>query len=137
MDKVRLEQIYEKFIRIYPEFKPVLETDEQKELFYAQVEKVKCLYPEFKDLDTCNCSLPFLALVAHYFVVGGFASSIGITSSQGGLLASSSVGDVSVSYQSNPISSKGDEFSYFLSTTKYGLEYLAWLARRSGLNYVN
>ena len=58
MDK---EQICEKFLRIYPEFKPVLETDEQKESFYAQIEKVKCLYPEFKDLNACGCSLPFLA----------------------------------------------------------------------------
>lgn len=137
MDKVQLEQIYEKFIKIYPEFKPVLETDEQKELFYAQVEKVKCLYPEFKELDICNCSLPFLALVAHYFVAGGFSAEIGITSAQQGVLASSSVGDISVSYQSSPYATKGDEFTYFLATTRYGQEYLAWLARQSGLRYVN
>jgi len=132
-----MNDILDKFLKIYPEFKPVLETDEQKELFYAQVEKVSCLYPEFKDLSKCCQSLPFLALVAHYFVVGGFAVSIGITSSQQGVLASSSVGDVSVSYQASPYSSKGDEFTYFLGTTKYGQEYLAWLKRQSGLSYVN
>lgn len=134
MDK---EQICEKFLRIYPEFKPVLETDEQKENFYAQIEKVKCLYPEFKDLNACIRSLPFLSLVAHYFVAGGFSAEIGITSAQQGVLASSSVGDISVSYQSSPYATKGDEFTYFLATTRYGQEYLAWLARQSGLRYVN
>lgn len=134
MDK---EQICEKFLRIYPEFKPVLETDEQKENFYSQIEKVKCLYPEFKDLNACSCSLPFLALLAHYFVAGGFSAEIGITSAQQGVLASSSVGDISVSYQSSPYATKGDEFTYFLATTRYGQEYLAWLARQSGLRYVN
>ncbi len=134
MDK---EQISEKFLRIYPEFKPVLETDEQKENFYAQIEKVECLYPEFKDLNACGCSLPFLALVAHYFVAGGFGAEIGITSAQQGVLASSSVGDISVSYQSSPYATKGDEFTYFLATTRYGQEYLAWLARQSGVRYVN
>lgn len=137
MDKEQLNSICEKFIRIYPEFKPVLETDEQKELLFAQIEKVKCLYPEFKDLNACGCTLPFLALLAHYFVAGGFSTEIGIISSQQGVLASSSVGDVSVSYQSSPYSTSGDEFTYFLATTRYGQEYLAWLKRQSGLRYVN
>lgn len=137
MDKEQLNSICEKFIRIYPEFKPVLETDEQKELLFAQIEKVKCLYPEFKDLDACDCTLPFLTLLAHYFVAGGFSTEIGITSSQQGVLASSSIGDVSVSYQSSPYSTSGDEFTYFLATTRYGQEFLAWLKRQSGLRYVN
>lgn len=137
MDKEQLNSICEKFVRIYPEFKPVLETDEQKELLFAQIEKVKCLYPEFKDLNACGCTLPFLALLAHYFVAGGFSAEIGITSSQQGVLASSSIGDVSVSYQSSPYSTSGDEFTYFLATTRYGQEFLAWLKRQSGLRYVN
>lgn len=130
--------ILAKFLKIYPEFKPVLQTDEQIALFDSVVAKVQCIYTEFKDLTKCKELYPFLALTAHYFVVAGGGESIGIVSSQGtGLLASSSVGDVSVSYQSSPYATKGDDFTYFLASTKYGQEYLAWLARQTGLNYVN
>ncbi len=128
----------EKFLKIYPEFKPVLQTDEQKELFDSTTAKIQCIFSEFKDLTKCRELYPFLALTAHYFVVAGGGESIGIVSSQGtGLIASSSVGDVSVSYQSSPYATKGDDFTYFLASTKYGQEYLAWLARQTGLNYVN
>jgi hypothetical protein len=89
-------------------------------------------------LTKCRELYPFLALTAHYFVVAGGGENIGIVSTQGsGLIASSSVGDVSVSYQSSPYATKGDDFTYFLASTKYGQEYLAWLARQTGLNYVN
>lgn len=97
--------------------------------------RVTCLYPEFRDAKKCQ-KVPLYALVAHYFVYQGFASSIGILS-QKGLIASSSVGDVSVSYQASPYAAKGNDFNYFLSLTPYGMEYLAWLQRRAGLLYVN
>lgn len=97
--------------------------------------RVTCLYPEFRDAKKCQ-KVPLYALVAHYFVYQGFASSIGILS-QKGLIASSSVGDVSVSYQASPYAAKGNDFSYFLSLTPYGMEYLAWLQRQAGLLYVN
>lgn len=97
--------------------------------------RVTCLYPEFMDVKKCQ-KVPLYALVAHYFVYQGFASSIGILS-QKGLIASSSVGDVSVSYQASPYAAKGNDFSYFLSLTPYGMEYLAWLQRQAGLSYVN
>lgn len=97
--------------------------------------RVTCLYPEFRDAKKCQ-KVPLYALVAHYFVYQGFASSIGILS-QKGLVASSSVGDVSVSYQASPYAAKGNDFSYFLSLTPYGMEYLAWLQRQAGLLYVN
>lgn len=97
--------------------------------------RVTCLYPEFMDVKKCQ-KVPLYALVAHYFVYQGFASSIGILS-QKGLIASSSVGDVSVSYQASPYAAKGNDFSYFLSLTPYGMEYLAWLQRQAGLLYVN
>lgn len=97
--------------------------------------RVTCLYPEFRDVKKCQ-KVPLYALVAHYFVYQGFASSIGILS-QKGLIASSSVGDVSVSYQASPYAAKGNDFSYFLSLTPYGMEYLAWLQRQAGLFYVN
>ncbi len=133
-----MSDILDKFLTIYPEFKPVCESDEQKARFDSVVAKVQCIYTEFKDLDKCSDLYPFLALTAHYFVVGGNAESIGIVSTQGtGLIASSSIGDVSVSYQASPYSTKGDDFTYFLASTRYGQEYLAWLARQTGLNYVN
>lgn len=97
--------------------------------------RVTCLYPEFRDAKKCQ-KVPLYALVAHYFVYQGFASSIGILS-QKGLVASSSVGDVSVSYQASPYAAKGNDFNYFLSLTPYGMEYLAWLQRQAGLSYVN
>lgn len=97
--------------------------------------RVTCLYPEFRDVKKCQ-KVPLYALVAHYFVYQGFASSIGILS-QKGLVASSSVGDVSVSYQASPYAAKGNDFNYFLSLTPYGMEYLAWLQRQAGLLYVN
>lgn len=97
--------------------------------------RVTCLYPEFRDAKKCQ-KVPLYALVAHYFVYQGFASNIGILS-QKGLVASSSVGDVSVSYQASPYAAKGNDFSYFLSLTPYGMEYLAWLQRQAGLLYVN
>jgi hypothetical protein len=133
-----MDGILEKFLKIYPEFKPVLQTDEQIALFDSTAAKIQCIFSEFKDLTKCRELYPFLALTAHYFVVAGGGESIGIVSTQGsGLIASSSVGDVSVSYQSSPYATKGDDFTYFLASTKYGQEYLAWLARQTGLNYVN
>lgn len=137
MDK---EAILARFVGIYPEFKPLLDLDSpdsaQNDSFFAVCEKISCLYSEFSDLSKCCQSYPFLMLVAHYFVMGGFSASIGITGSGAGLVASSSVGDVSVSYQSNPTATKGDEFTYFLSQTRYGQEYLAWLKRRVGFKIV-
>lgn len=132
-----MSDILDKFLTIYPEFRPVCESDEQKARFDSVVAKVQCIYTEFKDLDKCCDLYPFIALTAHYFVAGGNAESIGITSSGAGLVASSSVGDVSISYQSSPYATKGDDFTYFLAQTRYGQEYLAWLARQTGLNYVN
>lgn len=131
------DTILQKFTAIYPEFKPVLETDEQKEYFRGICSKVQCIFSEFKDLTKCKEFYPYLTLCAHYFVVAGFAKSIGITSSENGVVGSTSIGDISVSYQASPYSNKGDEFTYFLASTRYGQEYLAWLARQSGLKYVN
>lgn len=128
------EELRAKFAAIYPEFGDILATDIGAAQFDAVCVKVQCQYTEFTDLADCTLLYPFLALVAHYFVDGGFAASIGITSAASGLVANSSVGDVSVGYQSAPYD---DEYAYFLAKTKYGQEYLAWLKRRSGLIYVN
>lgn len=129
-------EIIEALLIIYPELKPVLETQEQIDNFIAIINQVRCLYPEFRSLNTCQDRYPFLMLIAHYAVMAGLTKSIGIYA-QNGLVASSSIDGVSVSYQSSPYSTKGDELTYYLSLTPYGLQYLAWLARQAGLRIVN
>ncbi|MBX1020859.1 DUF4054 domain-containing protein [Campylobacter jejuni] len=129
-------QILKDFLNSFPEFKPLFKNEDDVNFLLSVVDKVRCLYPEFMDLDKCCNKIPFLLLVAHYLVMSGFSQSIGITASNG-LVASSSVGDVSVSFQTSPYSSKGDEFTYFMSLTPYGMQYLAWLSRQAGLRIVN
>ena len=125
------------------EFAPLLNTgnaekDAQNKAFIKVIfEKIRCLYPEFNELEKCKQSLPYLMLVAHYLTMSGRASDLGITGASG-VMANSSVGDVSVGYQPAPYSGADtDEFRYWLSLSPYGKEYLAWLARQSGLLYVN
>lgn len=129
-------EIVSALLTIYPEFKAVLETQEQVDNFLAIIDQVRCLYPEFSDLKRCQNKYPLLMLIAHYAVMAGLTKSIGIYA-QNGLVASSSIDGVSVSYQSSPYSTKGDELTYYLSLTPYGLQYLAWLARQAGLKIVN
>ena len=129
-------EIVSALLTIYPEFKAVLETQEQVDNFLAIIDQVRCLYPEFNELKRCQNKYPFLMLIAHYAVMAGLTKSIGIYA-QNGLVASSSIDGVSVSYQSSPYSTKGDELTYYLSLTPYGLQYLAWLARQAGLKIVN
>ena len=137
------EDLVDKFMRIQPEFAPLLNTgnaekDAQNKAFIKVIfEKIRCLYPEFNELEKCKQSLPYLMLVAHYLTMSGRASDLGITGASG-VMANSSVGDVSVGYQPAPYSGADtDEFRYWLSLSPYGKEYLAWLARQSGLLYVN
>lgn len=139
-DEVEIAEEYFEIVSallvIYPEFKAILETQEQVDNFLAIIDQVRCLYPEFSDLKKCQNKYPFLMLIAHYAVMAGLTKSIGIYA-QNGLVASSSIDGVSVSYQSSPYSTKGDELTYYLSLTPYGLQYLAWLARQAGLKIVN
>lgn len=135
-DEIVLSPNLKDFLNIYPEFKPLINTQDLADEWDNLINKVKCLYPEFNDLDKCEDKYPFFMLVAHYAVVRGMAKSLGITAANG-LVASSSVGDVSVSYQASPYATKGDELVYFLSLTPYGMEYLAWINRKSGLRIVN
>lgn len=137
------DELIDKFLLIYPEFAPLLNTgnaekDAQNKAFIKVIfEKIRCLYPEFNELEKCKQSLPYLMLVAHYLTMSGRASDLGITGASG-VMANSSVGDVSVGYQPAPYSGADtDEFRYWLSLSPYGKEYLAWLARQSGLLYVN
>lgn len=124
------------FLEVYQEFKNAITLQDDVDSFMVVFDKIKCLYPEFRDFTKCKTLFPFYMLVAHYSVMAGLGESIGLLP-QKGLTASSSVGDVSVSYQASPYSTKGDELTYFLSLTPYGIEYLAWLARQAGLRIVN
>ena len=46
----------EALLTIYPEFKPVLQTQEQIDSFIAIIDQVRCLYPEFMDLKKCGAT---------------------------------------------------------------------------------
>ena len=122
------------FVKFYPEFAEIFKDESVIDNALALVEQIKCLYPEFLDLDTCSNKQPFFMLLAHYLVIRGFTQEIGIFS-QNGQVSSSSIDGVSVSYQSSPYSS--DELTYFLSLTPYGMSYLAWLRRQAGLRIIN
>lgn len=120
--------------KLFPELAPTMQTQEDIEKWGAVLKKVKCIYQEFSQPKTECEAYPLLVLVAHYGVINGLGNAVGITRADG-VVASSSVGDVSVSFQTQPYGS--NEFTYFLGLTKYGLEFLAWLNRRSGLYYAN
>ena len=122
------------FVKFYPEFAEIFKDESVIDNALALVEQIKCLYPEFLDLDKCYDKQPFFMLLAHYLVMRGFTQEIGIFS-QNGQISSSSIDGVSVSYQSSPYSS--DELTYFLSLTPYGMAYLAWLRRQAGLRIIN
>lgn len=131
-------KLLDEFLAIYPEFEPLFEgegAEKMKARFKTLFHKISCLYPEFSDLKSCKNKLPYFMLVAHNAVIAGLGTPLGILA-QNGLVASSSVGGVSVSYQGSPYAN-ADEFGYFMSLTPYGKEYLAWLARQAGLSYVN
>ncbi|ELV5447895.1 DUF4054 domain-containing protein [Campylobacter jejuni] len=131
-------QILKDFLDNFPEFKPLFDNESSVNYFLTIINQVKCDFNEYKDLDiNKKCELRhFLLLVAHYLVLSGFSKSINILPADG-VIASSSVGDVSVSYQTSPYSTKGNDFTYWLSTTPYGRMYLAWLQRQAGLRIVN
>lgn len=122
------------FVKFYPEFAEIFKDESVVDNALALIEQIKCLYPEFLDLDKCYDKQPFFMLLAHYLVMRGFTQEIGIFS-QNGQVSSSSIDGVSVSYQSSPYSS--DELTYFLSLTPYGIAYLAWLRRQAGLRIIN
>ena len=122
------------FVKFYPEFAEIFKDESVVDNALALVEQIKCLYPEFLDLDKCYDKQPFFMLLAHYLVMRGFTQEIGIFS-QNGQVSSSSIDGVSVSYQNSPYSS--DELTYFLSLTPYGIAYLAWLRRQAGLRIIN
>ena len=133
-DALILPKLLQDFLVIYGEFTPIFKDESAVNRVLALIEELKCLYPEFSDLERCMDKHPFYMLLAHYLVMRGFTQELGIFS-QNGLVSSSSIDGVSVSYQSSPYSS--DELTYFLSLTPYGIMYLAWLRRQAGLRVIN
>lgn len=133
-EPIILPELLQNFLIIYPEFTEIFKDENSINRVLAIVEQLKCLYPEFSDLEKCYNKQPFFMLLAHYIVMSGLANEIGIFA-QNGLVASSSIDGVSVSYQGSPYSS--DELTYFLSLTPYGMAYLAWLRRQAGLRIIN
>ena len=133
-DTLILPKLLQDFLVIYGEFTPIFKDESVINRVLVLIEELKCLYPEFSDLERCTDKHPFYMLLAHYLVMRGFTQELGIFS-QNGLIASSSIDGVSVSYQNSPYSS--DELTYFLSLTPYGIMYLAWLRRQAGLRIIN
>lgn len=130
-----LPELLAYFLYVYPEFKPLFKDKESIEYFTMLSDKVISVYFSNKPLKSKADRYPLFMLIAHKLVMSGFSKSIGILS-QDGAIASSSVGEVSVSFQATPYSN-GDEFTYNLSLTPYGREYLEWLARQAGIRIVN
>ena len=124
--------ILDSFLSIYPEFKAL-----ENKHFLNMFKKISLLYPSYapkNPFDTERAEIyPFFMLVAHYLVIGGYALEIGLNKPSG-LVASSSIDGVSVSYQAQITK---DQFQYFFSQTPYGQEYLAYLNTQAGLRLIN
>lgn len=125
------------FTQVYPEFTPIALKSEQT--IINMFHKIACLYPKYRELakdspDTqCELYYSFFMLIGHYLVINGFAQELGLNKSTG-LISSSSIDGVSVSFQTAPYK---DNYQYFFNQTPYGQEYLAYLSTQSGLRYIN
>lgn len=119
---------FEAFLTTYPEFKGL-----EAEIFEGMLDKVLCLFPAYKDDRECVNRVLLGLLIAHFIVIEGRGTALGLNRPTG-IVTSSSVGSVSVSMQTPPVSNATD---YFFSSTPYGLEYLAYLSQYGGMLYVN
>lgn len=125
--------LYVMFLQTYQEFEnvPMLQV-------INMFSKIACTYPRFKDIvkskEPTMCeTYPFFMLVAHYLAIEGKATQAGFNQS-GGVVSSSSIDGVSVSYAIAPYK---DSFQYFFQQTPYGQEYLAWLASNNSMVFIN
>lgn len=135
-----------KFTSVYPEFKELLSNEDYICSFYNLIDKVKCVTYRYKcinDLHLHKCKMyEFFTLAAHYVIVnnilpGAAAFSPGIGG--GGVVTSASLGDASVSYDTNLDKAMigNSPYKAFLYTTSYGKEYIAMLDRNTGLLTIN
>lgn len=126
------DDFYKLFLQTYPEFKAV-----PYEVVCDMFLKITSIYPKYKDLDKTSEAIPpevypFFMLVAHYLCIEGKAEIAGFNRSAG-VVSSSSIDGVSVSYVSPPYK---DSFQYFFSKTPYGQEYLAYISTNNVMMYV-
>lgn len=126
------DDFYKLFLQTYPELKAV-----PYEIVCDMFLKITCIYPKYKDLEQTSEAIPpevypFFMLVAHYLCIEGKAEAAGFNRSAG-VVSSSSIDGVSVSYVSPPLK---DNFQYFFSKTPYGQEYLAYISTNNVMMYV-
>lgn len=126
------DDFYKLFLQTYPEFKAV-----PYEVVCDMFLKITCIYPKYKDLEQTSEAIPpevypFFMLVAHYLCIEGKAEIAGFNRSAG-VVSSSSIDGVSVSYVAPPLK---DNFQYFFSKTPYGQEYLAYISTNNVMMYV-
>lgn len=134
-----LKPLVADFIKNYPEFKQFVNTLDNLNVLENIINRIKCLFTEYQCINidgenNCKVTLPFFMLVAHYLVSGGHTKEFGIEVNQG-IIASSSIDSVSVSFQGTPYSNS--DFKYQLSLTPYGREYLFYLSTHRGVLYIN
>lgn len=123
------------FLQTYKEFEKL-----DKDIILSEFVKISCVYPRYNDIVSkpfnikqCDLYYPFFMLVAHYIVVGGYAVGVGINKPSG-LVASSSIDSVSVSYQATPYN---NNYDFFFGQTPYGMEYLAYIASITSTKIIN
>lgn len=126
------DDFYNLFLQTYPELKAV-----PYEVVGDMFLKITSIYPKYKDLEKTSEPIPpevypFFMLVAHYLCIEGKAEIAGFNRSAG-VVSSSSIDGVSVSYVSPPLK---DSFQYFFSKTPYGQEYLAYISTNNVMMYV-
>ena len=127
--------IVKAFINVYIEFEPMIKDAKTLSYIESTMQKVASIYPQYDVFTKSNKKkmfYPFCMLVAHYLVITNKASSIGLNRSVG-IVSSSSIDGVSVSYQTQQTR---DNFQYFFNQTPYGQEYLAYLNTQNGLMLV-
>ena len=126
------DDFYNLFLQTYSEFKAV-----PYEIVCDMFLKITSIYPKYKDLEKTSEAIPpevypFFMLVAHYLCIEGKAEVAGFNRSAG-VVSSSSIDGVSVSYVAPPLK---DSFQYFFSKTPYGQEYLAYISTNNVMMYV-
>lgn len=116
-------QLIDDFTTLFPELKG---TPHDPTVFYPSLNKLQCLYPDFTCVDTPCSKMKLFLLLAHYHTLD-LNQNDSINS-----LSSSSVGDVSLSYDTTH-TQRLSPFFIWLSKTPYGRELIALLKSKPGI----
>lgn len=131
---INYPSIADLFFETYPEFDGYVSSDRVE----AVARKAFILYPVLHNGCCENYRLASCMVVGHLLIRGGLVigseESSGLGSNVNGVVQSANVDSVSVGFQAKPIHNLAED--YFASTP-YGLEFLAWLATISGVDYIN